>query len=222
VRSQVAKGRQAFVICPLVETSEKINAKAAVAEHERLRREVYPRLRLGLLHGRLRSEEKEATMARFVAGEYDILVTTSVVEVGVDVPNASVMVIEGAERFGLAQLHQFRGRVGRGEHQSYCLLLSEASTGPGQARLAALESTSDGFELAQKDLEMRGPGEFLGTRQSGLPRLLLADATDLPMIEKARDMARDLFGTDPELSDPDNRLVARHVAHLWDWEGELL
>ena len=221
VRSQVEKGHQAFIICPLVEESDKIEAKAAVEEYERLQKNVFSDLRLGLLHGRLKGEEKDATMAQFARGELDILVATAVVEVGIDVPNATVMLIEGADRFGLAQLHQFRGRVGRGEHASYCLLLSESASPQAQERLRAVEATNDGFVLAQKDLEMRGPGEFLGTRQSGFPELKLASVTDLPLVEAAREAARRFFETDPELADPDNRLLARQVAQLWKGKGEV-
>ncbi len=221
VRSQVEKGRQAFILCPLVEESEKVEAKAAVDEYERLQRFIFPDLRLGLLHGRLKGEEKEATMARFAQGELDILVATSVVEVGIDVPNATVMLVEGADRFGLAQLHQFRGRVGRGEHASYCLLVSDSASPDAQERLQAVEATNDGFVLAQKDLELRGPGEFLGARQSGFPDLKLASVTDLRLVEAAREAARRFFETDPELADPDNRLLARRVAHFWKGEGEV-
>jgi len=221
VRSQVEKGRQVFVICPLVEESEKIEAKAAVEEHERLQKHIFPDLRLGLLHGRMKGEEKESTMARFVRGELDILIATSVVEVGIDVSNATVMLIEGADRFGLAQLHQFRGRVGRGEHESYCLLASGSSSPEVRERLQTIEATDDGFELAQKDLEMRGPGEFLGTRQAGFPDLKLAKVTDLRLIEAAREAARRFLEADPELADPDNRLLARQVARLWKREGEV-
>ncbi len=221
VRSQIEKGRQAFFICPLVEESDKIEAKAAVEEHARLQKYIFPDLRLGLLHGRMKGEEKESTMAQFARGELDILVATSVVEVGIDVPNATVMLIEGADRFGLAQLHQFRGRVGRGEHESYCLLISGSSSPEAQERLQAVESTADGFELAQKDLEMRGPGEFLGARQAGFPDLKLASVTDLQLIEAAREAARRFFETDPELTDPDNRLLARQVARFWKGEGEV-
>jgi ATP-dependent DNA helicase RecG len=216
VRHQVEKGRQAFIICPLVEASDKIEAKAAVEEYERLQKHVFPDLRLGLLHGRLKGDEKESTMAQFARGELDILVATAVVEVGIDVPNATVMLIEGANRFGLAQLHQFRGRVGRGEHDSYCVLVSDTSSAVAQERLHAVEASSDGFVLAQKDLEMRGPGEFLGTRQAGLPDLKLASVTDLRLVEMAREAARGFFKTDPELQDPDNRLLARRLAQFWE------
>jgi ATP-dependent DNA helicase RecG len=221
VRAQVTKGRQAFIICPLVEESDKIEAKAAVEEYERLQKFIFPDLRLGLLHGRLKGEEKEAVMAQFARGELDILVATSVVEVGIDVPNATVMLIEGADRFGLAQLHQFRGRVGRGEHDSYCLLVSDSASPEAQERLMAVEATNDGFVLAQKDLEMRGPGEFLGSRQSGFPDLKLASVTDIRMIEAAREAARRFFETDPELAHPDHRLLARRVAQFWKGEGEV-
>ncbi len=222
LRSQVEKGRQAFIICPLVEESDKVEAKAAVKEYERLSKQIFPDLHLGLLHGRLKGDEKEETMNRFARGELDILVSTSVVEVGIDVPNATVMLIEGADRFGLAQLHQFRGRVGRGEHASYCLLVSDSSTPEAQERLQAVEATNDGFELAQKDLEMRGPGDFLGTRQSGLPDLQLARVTDLRLIEAAREAARSFFESDPELDNPDHRLVTRRLNQFWETgKGEL-
>ncbi len=221
LRNQVAKGHQGFIICPLVEESDKIEAKAAVEEYRRLQEEVFADLRLGLLHGRMRSEEKETTMVAFAAGELDILVATSVVEVGIDVPNATVMLIEGAERFGLAQLHQFRGRVGRGEHPSYCLLVSDSNSPEAMERLAAVETTSDGFALAQKDLDLRGPGEFLGTRQSGFPDLRMVSLTDLRLLEEARQAARELLQEDAELEQPEHHLLARRVAEMWEaGEGE--
>lgn len=222
LRYQVEQGRQAFIICPLVEASEKIEAKAAVQEYERLRMEVFPDLRLGLLHGRMKSEEKEAVMAAFARGELDVLVATSVVEVGIDVPNATVMLIEGAERFGLAQLHQFRGRVGRGEHPSYCLLVVESASPEAEERLRAVEATTDGFVLAQKDLEMRGPGEFLGTRQSGLPDLRMATMADLRLLERVRAAAQRLLDEDPDLARPEHHLLARRVEEMWSkGEGEV-
>ncbi len=222
VRSQIEKGRQAFIICPLVEESDKIEAKAAVEEYERLRKEVFPTLRLGLLHGRMKGEEKDATMAAFARGELDILVATSVVEVGIDVPNATVMLVEGAERFGLAQLHQFRGRVGRGEHPSYCLLVAESASPEAEERLKAVEATTDGFVLAQKDLELRGPGEFLGTRQSGLPDLKMASLADLRLLERVREAAQRFLEEDPSLGKPEHRLLARRVAEIWaSGEGEV-
>ena len=221
LRGQIEKGHQAFVICPLVEESEKIEAKAAVEEYERLQNVIFPDLKLGLLHGRLKSDEKETAMAAFKRGELDILISTSVVEVGIDVPNATAMLVEGANRFGLAQLHQFRGRVGRSEHQSYCLLLSDSPTPQAQERLRAIESTQDGFALAEKDLELRGPGEFFGTRQSGLPDLKLAGLGDIRLLEQARTEAQALFREDPDLSKPEHRLLARRVTEFWRGEGDL-
>ncbi len=221
LRSQIEKGHQAFIICPLVEESEKIEAKAAVEEYERLQKVIFPDLKLGLLHGRMKGAEKEAVMGAFKRGELDILVSTSVVEVGIDVPNATVMLVEGANRFGLAQLHQFRGRVGRSEHQSYCLLLSDSLTPQAQERLRALESTQDGFALAEKDLELRGPGEFFGTRQSGLPDLKLAGLGDVKILEQARTEAQALFREDPDLAKPEHRLLARRVTEFWRGEGDL-
>ncbi|MGD2164456.1 MAG: ATP-dependent DNA helicase RecG [Anaerolineae bacterium] len=225
VRSEVEKGRQAFIICPLVEESDNVEAKAAVQEYERLRERIFPDLEVGLVHGRMTGEEKETTMAAFARGELDVLVATSVIEVGIDVPNATVMLIEGADRFGLAQLHQFRGRVGRGEHASYCLLVADSASEQAQERLQAVEATNDGFELARKDLEMRGPGEFLGTRQSGLSEAVLAmelaDVADLRLVERAREAARRFFKTDRELADPAHRLLARRVARLQQDGGEI-
>ena len=221
VRSQIEQGHQAFIICPLVEESEKIEAKAATEEHERLQKDVFPDLRLGLLHGRMKGEEKEAVMAAFKRGEFDILVSTSVVELGIDVPNATVMLVEGANRFGLAQLHQFRGRVGRSEYQSYCLLLSDSSTPEAQERLQAIETTQDGFALAEKDLELRGPGEFFGTRQSGLPELTMARLSDVRILEQARAEAQALLREDPDLAKPEHRLLARKLAEFWKGESDL-
>jgi len=221
VRSQVEDGFQAFIICPLVEESEKIEAKAAVEEYERLQETIFPKLKLGLLHGRMSGDEKDAVMTAFADGELDILVATSVVEVGIDVPNATVMLVEGAERFGLAQLHQFRGRVGRSEHESYCLLIAGSTTDVARERLEALEATNDGFVLAEKDLEMRGPGEFLGARQSGFPDLKMASVTDLELVKAARRSAREFFQEDPELSSPDHRLLARKVERFWKGIGEI-
>ena len=218
---QIKAERQAFIICPLVEESDKIEAKAAVEEYQRLQDQVFSDLKLGLLHGRMKAEEKEATMRAFYNGETDILVATSVIEVGIDVPNSTVMLIEGANRFGLAQLHQFRGRVGRGEHQSYCLLLADAVSGDAEERLAALEQTNDGFLLAEKDLEIRGPGEFLGRRQSGLPELQLASLTDMRVLELAREEARALYEADPYLEQPEHQLLQEKVAVLWQQAGDV-
>jgi ATP-dependent DNA helicase RecG len=221
VRKQVAEGRQAFIICPLIEESEAIETKAAITEYEHLSRNVFPDLRLGLLHGRLNSAEKDEVMQRFRSGELDILVSTPVVEVGVDVPNATVMLIEGADRFGLAQLHQFRGRVGRGQHQSYCLLLADTPSAEAKERLSLLERIRNGFVLAEEDLRLRGPGEFFGTRQSGLPDLKMAKLSDVELLELARREAIRFFNADLYLKQPEHRLLAREVSRLWNSEGEL-
>jgi len=215
IRSQVEQGHQAFIICPLVEESEKVEAKSATEEHARLSTEVFPDLKLGLLHGRMKAEEKDAVMAQFRNGELHILVSTAVVEVGIDVPNATVMLVEGADRFGLAQLHQFRGRVGRGEHPSVCLLLAEATTPEATARLQVISSTNDGFKLAEEDLMLRGPGEFFGTRQSGLPDINLARLSDVHLLELARTQAKEIFEADPELSQPEHRLLAQKMSKFW-------
>ena len=200
VRNQVQEGRQGFVICPLVDESDAIESKAATEEYERLSKEVFPDLRVGLLHGRMAAREKDSRMRRFRDGELDILVSTAVVEVGIDVPNASVMLIEGADRFGLAQLHQFRGRVGRGEHKSYCLLLSDSPSETARERLNALEQIHDGFRLAEVDLQLRGPGDFFGTRQSGLPSLRMAHVSDQALLQLAREEAARLYEADPDLT----------------------
>jgi ATP-dependent DNA helicase RecG len=215
IRKQVQQGRQAFIICPLVEESDAIQARAAVAEYEQLSSEVFPDLKLGLLHGRMASRDKEAVMQQFNAGELDILVSTPVVEVGIDVPNASVMLIESADRFGLSQLHQFRGRVGRGPEQSYCMLLAENPTEIGRQRLDLIEKVHNGFLLAEEDLKLRGPGEFFGTRQSGLPDLKMARLTDVTLLEIARNEAIRLFKEDPDLAKPENRLLGFELAKVW-------
>ncbi len=227
LRSQIEKGRQAFVLYPLIEESDKIEARAAVEEYERLQQQVFPDLQLGLLHGRMKAREKDEVMTGFRQGEIHILVSTSVIEVGIDVPNASVMLVEGADRFGLAQLHQFRGRVGRGEHPSYCLLLSDASTpdDPQTAttweRLKAIEETEDGFVLAEKDLELRGPGDFFGVRQSGLPALRLANLSNVRILEQARAEAQHIFQKDPTLSTPEHQLLAKEVSRFWQGKSDL-
>lgn len=216
IRSQIEEGRQAFIVYPLIEESEKLDAAAAVEEHARLQQEVFPDLKLGLLHGRMRPEEKDAVMARFRAGEYHILVSTTVVEVGVDVPNATVMLIEGADRFGLAQLHQLRGRVGRGAAQSYCLLIPSREDELENERLAAMAETNDGFVLAERDLQQRGPGEFLGTRQAGfVSSLRMASLSDVSLIEKARLQAQRLFEQDPNLQAPEHALLAEALDRFW-------
>jgi ATP-dependent DNA helicase RecG len=215
VRAQMEKGRQAYVICPLVEESEKVEAKAAVEEYERLQKHIFPTFRLGLLHGRLRPDEKDAVMRAFAAGELNMLVSTSVVEVGIDVRNATVMLIEGADRFGLAQLHQFRGRVGRGTEKSYCLLLADSSATETNERLQAIEATQDGFKLAEVDLELRGPGEFFGTRQSGLPEMRLGGLADARLIDLSRREAEKIIQVDPGLSAPEHAALAGRMQAFW-------
>ncbi len=213
--SQLDAGRQAFIVYPLVEESDQSDSKAAVEEHARLKAEVFPNYSLGLLHGRMSPNEKEEVMAKFHAGEYQILVSTSVVEVGVDVPNATVMLIEGAERFGLAQLHQFRGRVGRGGDKAYCLLVPGSADDTENERLQIMTQTNDGFILAERDLEQRGPGDFLGTRQSGYSELQLASLTDIHIIEKARRQALAVYDEDPNLELPGHQLLATALDRFW-------
>ena len=172
-------------------------------------------MELGLLHGRMSSADKDKVMQRFRAGEIDILVSTPVVEVGIDVPNATVMMIESADRFGLSQLHQFRGRVGRGQEQSYCLLLAQNPSEISRERLDIIESTQDGFVLAEEDLKLRGPGEFFGTRQSGLPDLRMAKLSDVALLEMARSEAIRLFEVDPTLQKPEHQRLAGELARVW-------
>ena len=219
MRRQVREGRQAYIIYPLVEESETLDVGAAVDAHTRLSEEIFPDLRVGLLHGRLKGAEKDEVMRSFAGGDLDILVSTSVVEVGVDVPNATLMLIEDAERFGLAQLHQFRGRVGRGGHESYCALISRVKGGAQAERLNALAETTDGFILAEKDLELRGPGDFLGTRQSGLPDMKMANLSDTATLHLAQEAAQDLLREDPDL---DNYpLVQEKVDRFWRGHGDV-
>jgi ATP-dependent DNA helicase RecG len=215
VADEVAAGRQAYIICPLVEESEALEAKAATQEYERLRTQVFPDLRLGLVHGQMRPAEKDRVMRAFRDGEIDVLVATSVVEVGVDVPNATIMLIEDADRFGLSQLHQFRGRVGRGAHQSYCYLLSQEAGMAARERLSVLEQTSDGFALADADLRLRGPGDFFGTRQSGLPELKVATMADTPLLALARSTAEWLWQRDPYLRALEHAALRERVFLFW-------
>ena len=215
IRNQIDQGRQCFIIYPLVEESESIESLAAVEEHARLQKEVFPEYQVGLLHGRMKADEKDSIMTDFSTGRLHILVSTSVVEVGVDIPNATVMLIEGANRFGLSQLHQFRGRVGRSQYQSYCILIPDTPDAAENERLAAMVESNDGFMLAQRDLEQRGPGEFLGTRQSGYSELRLANLTDIHLIEQARQSAKAIFEIDPELNSPEHHLLAQSLKRFW-------
>ena len=215
IRSEIQKGNQAFIIYPLVEQGDREDGKAAVEEQQRLQEEVFPHLKLGLMHGRMPPDEKEQTMRDFRDRKYDILVSTSVVEVGVDIPNASVMLIEGANRFGLAQLHQFRGRVGRGSEQSFCILIPDSEEDAENQRLVTMTETNDGFLLAEKDLELRGPGDFLGTRQSGFVELKMASLSNIRLIEKARKFAHEVLDADPKLEAPEHQSMRKAMMHFW-------
>lgn len=208
----LSQGRQAYVVCPLVEESDKLQVKAATQLAEHIQTEVLPNYRVGLLHGQMKSDEKDEVMRRFQAHELDVLVATTVIEVGIDVPNASVIVVEDADRFGLAQLHQLRGRVGRGEHASFCILLAEPKTEEGQARMSVMVETQDGFRIAEEDLKLRGPGEFFGTRQSGLPEFYIGDLLrDQDIMEETREAAFALVAADPNLQQTEHRALQAAV-----------
>lgn len=196
IRDNISRGRQAFVVCPLIEESDKLGVKSAKQEYHKLNNEVFPNLKIGILHGRLEKEEKEKVMQDYIANKINILVSTAVIEVGVDIPNATIMIIEGAERFGLSQLHQFRGRVGRSRHQSYCLLFTDSDSEKTQQRLNAMTEINDGFKLAEIDLEMRGAGEIYGLKQSGLPDLRMASLTDTQLIKLVRSDSMTLIKKD--------------------------
>ncbi|MEI7771180.1 MAG: ATP-dependent DNA helicase RecG, partial [Chloroflexales bacterium] len=215
MRKEIEKGRQAFVICPLVEESEKIDLPSVEEMYERLQSEVFPDLRVALLHGKMLPREKDQVMVAFRDHAYDILVATAVIEVGIDIPNASTILIEGAERFGLSQLHQFRGRVGRGQHQSFCILIPHKANESSVERLEALAQTSDGFKLAEIDLQLRGPGEFFGTRQSGTPDLKVAQLADTRLLVAARTAAEAILADDPQLARSEHALLKQKVDAFW-------
>ncbi|SJP58534.1 ATP-dependent DNA helicase recG [Clostridioides difficile] len=212
VRREVESGRQVYIVCPLVEESEAIEAKSAVELVEELRAEYFHDLRLGLLHGKMKSSEKDEVMGLFKNKEIDILVSTTVIEVGVNVPNATLMIIENAERFGLAQLHQLRGRVGRGNHKSYCVLIYDSKTDVCRQRMAIMEETNDGFKISEKDLEIRGPGEFFGTRQHGLPELKVANLfKHIKILKLAQQEARYILGEDNNLQLKENMALKKEI-----------
>ncbi len=212
VRREVESGRQVYIVCPLVEESETIEAKSAVELVEELRAEYFHDLRLGLLHGKMKSSEKDEVMRLFKNKEIDILVSTTVIEVGVNVPNATLMIIENAERFGLAQLHQLRGRVGRGSHKSYCVLIYDSKTDVCRQRMAIMEETNDGFKISEKDLEIRGPGEFFGTRQHGLPELKVANLfKHIKILKLAQQEARYILGEDNNLQLKENMALKKEI-----------
>jgi ATP-dependent DNA helicase RecG len=205
IRTQMEEGRQAYIIYPLIDESESLDVKAAAAEYELWRERLRP-FRCELLHGRIAAPEKQAIMERFRSGETMALISTTVIEVGVDVPNATVMLVENAERFGLAQLHQLRGRIGRGEHKSYCILMSAEKTAEARQKLAVLEKTSNGFDVAEADWDQRGPGDLLGTAQSGLPGLKLGNLkTDMQLMQRARAAANAILEWDPKLEAAENQ-----------------
>jgi ATP-dependent DNA helicase RecG len=211
LRTQLEAGRQLYVIYPLIDESDKLDVKAAAAEYELWQGRLHP-FRCDLLHGRIPAPEKQAIMERFRRGETNALISTTVLEVGIDVPNATVMLIENAERFGLAQLHQLRGRIGRGEHKSYCILLTSAQGKEVSVKLAVLEKTSDGFRVAEADWELRGPGDLLGTAQSGLPALKIGNLrTDAHLMRRARAAAVAILEKDPRLEQTENQRFRRLI-----------
>lgn len=215
VGKQIAAGRQAYVVCPLVEESEKIDTKAATELSGQLAA-VFPQYRVELLHGKMRPKQKSEIMQRFAAGETQVLVSTTVIEVGVNVPNATVMVVENAERFGLSQLHQIRGRVGRGSEQSFCILFNQGRNMETRKRLEIMAKTTDGFEIARKDLELRGPGDFLGTRQHGMPVLKIADLlTDVAVLQEVQQAAKKLLAKDPQLNNPEHHLLREKIRDMF-------
>jgi ATP-dependent DNA helicase RecG len=219
IRNHLKQGHQAFIVYPLIESEENGEVKAVINDHEVLQKEIFPALQIGLLHGRLSPDEKDKIMMAFHDKKYSILVSTTVIEVGVDVPNATVMMIEGANRFGLAQLHQLRGRVGRSHEQSVCLLIPENEDAIENERLSVMIETSDGFLLAEKDLQQRGPGDFIGYRQSGFADLKMAKITDVRLIEKARTAAEMLFADDPQLEKSENALLLQKLQSFWNSDG---
>jgi len=223
IEEEVRKGRQAFIVYPLVEESEKLELRDATRMAEHLQKDIFPEFQVGLLHGRMRSDEKEAIMMEFKDGRIDILVATTVIEVGIDIPNASVMVVEHAERFGLSQLHQLRGRIGRGRYPSQCILLAQwRSSEEAKIRLQAMERTNDGFKIAEQDLELRGPGEFFGVRQSGLPDFRVARLIrDTSILIEARKEAFRLVEEDPDLERPDHQALKRGLMERWKGRLEL-
>jgi ATP-dependent DNA helicase RecG len=201
IREEVKLGRQAYIVYPLIEESTTPHLKAAAKMAEHLKTNIFPEFRVGLLHGQMKDKEK--VMQSFKKGEIDILISTTVIEVGVDVPNASIMVVENAERFGLAQLHQMRGRIGRGDYESFCILMGEPGSEEARRRLEVLAQTSDGFQIAEEDLELRGPGEFFGTRQHGMPELRIANiSSDMKLLEIAREEAFSILSQRPGLAEP--------------------
>ena len=225
IRKQVEAGHQVFIVCPLVGDGEEIpdERKAVTAYAEKLQREVFPDLRIAVLHGKMKAKDKEAVMAAFAAGESDILVSTTVIEVGVDVPNANTMIVENADRFGLSQLHQLRGRVGRGSAKSYCILLSDTQNEETKQRLKVMTATNDGFKISEEDLRLRGPGDFFGQRQHGLPAMKIADLScDMRLLDEAQTAAKALLAEDGALEKTENRALRRRIGELFELNAEAL
>ncbi|MBQ7568282.1 DNA helicase RecG, partial [bacterium] len=215
IRHQINQGRQAYIVCPLIDENDKIEATAAIQECDYLRQRIYPEFAVGLLHGKMKASEKDAVMNKFKNGDYKILISTTVIEVGVDVPNATVMLVQNADRFGLAQLHQLRGRIGRGSHQSMCLFMGQAQGSMAKRKLKAIARLSDGFEVAEEDLDIRGPGDYYGMRQSGLPELKVADLMrDSKLLSLARQDALDILRRDPNLEYPEHQPLKQHLECL--------
>ena len=221
----MAEGRQAYIVCPAVEETEEnpdplappaMDLKAVKVYAKQLQEQVFPDLKVDFLHGKMRPKEKERVMSTFAAGQTDVLVSTTVIEVGVDVPNAALIIIENAERFGLSQLHQLRGRVGRGSHKSYCVLITASRSETARQRLRTLAQTRDGFKISEEDLKLRGPGDFFGNRQHGLPALHIADlAGDMRTLNEAQEAAKKLLAQDPNLEQPENRPVRERVREMF-------
>ena len=212
IKKQIDEGRQAYIVCPLVEESEEINAKSVLELYEKYKTEVFPEYKVEYLHGKMRPKEKDEIMQKFKNKEIDILVSTTVIEVGVNVPNASIMVIQNAERFGLAALHQLRGRVGRGGYQSYCILKYQGSSDIIKQRMKIMEETNDGFVIAQKDLELRGTGEFFGTKQHGLPEFKIANLfEDMPILKSIQSLAIKIESEDPKLELEKNKPLRKLI-----------
>ncbi len=225
MRKLVGEGRQVYIVCPMVEESETADEdlKSAQAYSEKLEKDIFPDLRIALVHGRMKGKEKERIMATFAAGEIDILVATTVIEVGVDVPNAALMVVENADQFGLSQLHQLRGRVGRGPHQSYCILFEGAGGEVARERLKVMRETTDGFKISEEDLKLRGPGDFFGSRQHGLPQLHVANlAADMQVLAKAQKAALDVLQADIDLTNPENKVLKERITTLFKLTADAL
>ena len=212
ILKNVQEGRQCYVVCPLVEENEEIDAKSVMEIYENYKKNIFPDLRVEYLHGKMKPKEKDAIMEEFNAGNIDILISTTVIEVGVNVPNSNIMIIENAERFGLAQLHQLRGRVGRGEYQSYCILKYQGNSEIIRERMKVISSTNDGFIISEKDLELRGSGEFFGTRQHGIPEFKVANLfEDIDVLKQAQGIAMEIIDKDPTLESKENELLRKMV-----------